>query len=178
MNWLVVDKVSIFTGKDENGNRYLNQFLKEYQETFNPDMINAGCQRCLEDYYLKFTKYLQSMSQPKTLSAYKLKEKYNGIPLEFGSQIQVSNSNMTDAYAEQLLKSHPKGADLFETLPEVSEESSNKASNEAADLLSLTRKQLNAKAADLGLDPKSYSNKQEVANAITELQNSDLSEEE
>ncbi len=35
---------------------------------------------------------------------YKLKAKYNGLPLAFGSQIYVTNNNITDEYAEKLLE--------------------------------------------------------------------------
>ena len=49
-------------------------------------------------------------------SQYRLKEKYNNISLEFGSNVFVNNLNLTDEYAEILLKLHKK-EDLFEVYP-------------------------------------------------------------
>jgi hypothetical protein len=168
--WLKIDKATIFTGHDENGNRYLSQFLKDYQQTFNPDLINAGCQRCLEDYYHKFTKYLSTMSKD-TKTAYKLKAKYEGIPLAFGSRTQVYNSNLTDEMAEELIKNHPRGKELFEVVPEKA------AAEEKTDLLKLSRKELDAMAEKLGINPKDYSNKGEVAAAIEDVQNAKVQSE-
>ena len=172
MDWRTIDKAAIFNGKDENGNRYLSQFLKDYQETFHPDMINAGCLRCLEDYYQTFIKYLSTMSQTKN-SGYKLREKYNGIPLEFGSPVQVSNSNLTDEYAEKLLKDHPAGADLFEAIPEGSDEvtvESLKKDN--------TREELDAMASSLGIDTTEAKDKTEAAQAILDALNAEADTEE
>lgn len=170
MDWRKLDKATIFTGKDENGNRYLSQFLRDYQKTFNPDMINAGCTKCLEDYYLTFIKFLSTMSKPKN-SGYKLKEKYNGIPLEFGSPVFVSNSNLTDELAQKLIKKHPAGEDLFEELPEKT------PAEEKTDLIKLTRPELDSMAEKLGINPKDYSNKGEVAAAIEDVQKAKVQSE-
>lgn len=118
IDWLKLDKVVIFTGKDENGNRYLTQFLSEYKKVFNLNEVNAGCKRCLDDYYLKYTKHLH-MGTVKEDLGYILKAKYNGIPLAFGSPVLVTNGNITEKYAKQLLKNHARGKDLFEVIPEV-----------------------------------------------------------
>ena len=117
MDWLNIEKVVIFNGKDENGNRYLSQFLRDYKEVFNPDYVNAGCEKCLNDYYTKFIKYL-NMGNDKEEKKYVLKAKYNGIPLKFGSPVLVTNSNITKQYAETLAKNHPRGKDLFDVYPE------------------------------------------------------------
>ena len=170
MNWLEVDQVSVLTGKDSNGNRYLSQFLKEYKEVFNRETINAGCQKCLVNYYLKFIKYLHTMPTPKQPTEYRLKAKYNGIPLSFGSPVQVDNNNMTDAYGNQLLENHPKGADLFDAVPDTSKNQE--------DLSTLSRKQLNKRAVEIGLNPDDYKNKSEVVNAISEALKTQVSDEE
>lgn len=117
IDWRKLDKETILNGNDENGNRYLNQFLKDYQETFHPDTINAGCSKCLDGYYSKLMKHLNTMGEVEK-TQYKLKAKYNGIPLEFGSSVHVSNANLTDALAKKLIKNHPKGKELFEVVPE------------------------------------------------------------
>lgn len=126
IDWLVIDKVTIFKGEDESGNRYLNQFLADYKRIFNPDMINAGCQRCLEDYYTNFIKFLQ-MGNSTEKKEYVLKKMYNGIPLEFGSAILVTNANITKEYAEKLIKNHPRGEGLFDAIPKREETTNKKA---------------------------------------------------
>tara|TARA_R110002012_G_scaffold190633_1_gene358198 strand:- start:7462 stop:8079 length:618 start_codon:yes stop_codon:yes gene_type:complete len=167
-DWRTLDKDTILTGKDENGNRYLSQFLKEYERTFQPDMINAGCQRCLDDYYNKFLKYLNTMGTKKVNdSGYVLKSKYDGIPLEFGSQTFVRNSTITREQGDQLIKNHKRGAELFEKVPEPSAPADTDPSKE---LKKLTRDDLNAQADALGLDGASYANKDEVVQAILDKQ--------
>jgi hypothetical protein len=49
-------------------------------------------------------------------SNYKLKEKYNGLPLEFGSNILVNNNNLTDEYAKKLLEKFEAEV-IFEEFP-------------------------------------------------------------
>ena len=118
MNWLSLDKDTIFKGKDADGNRYLNQFLRDYERTFNITDFNAGCEKCLNDYYIKLITHLE-MGNTTESKEYQLKPKYNGIPLRFGSPILVTNANITKKYAEILIKNHPRGRDLFHVLPEV-----------------------------------------------------------
>ncbi|PHQ27702.1 hypothetical protein [Leeuwenhoekiella nanhaiensis] len=165
-DWREIDKTTILTGTDENGNRYLSRFLKEYQQTFQPDMINAGCQRCLDDYYNNFIKYLNTMGTAKNDSGYILKAKYEGIPLEFGSQTFVRNSTITKKQGDFLLKNHKRGEELFEQIPENAGEPEVTGDDALKELLKLERKELNEKADALGLDGKSYANKGEVAQAI------------
>lgn len=162
IDWLKIEKVAIFKEKDENGNRYLSQFLADYKRIFNPDVINAGCDRCLEDYYKNFIKHL-TMSTTKEENQYVLKKMYNGIPLNFGSPILVTNQNMKKEYAEQLLKNHPRGADLFDKLPDGFAE--NTSANPDP-LKALNRDELDKIATDLGLVPADYSNKDLIKEAI------------
>lgn len=165
-DWRNIDKDAIFTGKDENGNRYLSQFLQEYKQVFAREEINAGCKKCLDSYYEKLIKYLTKMGQKKP-SNYKLKEKYNGISLGFGSSTIVSNRNITDKLAEKLLKDHPRGADLFEKMPEPSEKN----------LKNMTRPELDEFATQLGLEPSDFSKKPELLAAIEGIQNAEESDE-
>lgn len=168
MDWLKLDKVTIFEGRDENGNRYLSRFLSDFKKEFNPDTINAGCQRCLEDYYLKFTKHLSKMGNKKSQSDFILKAKYNGIPLEFGSQTFVNNSNIDAEKALKLLKGHKKGKELFEKLPKnIDDLLENGQGEDPAKVLEKKgRDELDGIATGLGLDPKEYSNKGLIAQAI------------
>lgn len=51
-------------------------------------------------------------------SQYRLKEKYNGIPLGFGSAVLVNNSNLTDDYALELLQRF-EAETIFDKFPIV-----------------------------------------------------------
>ena len=51
-------------------------------------------------------------------SGYKLKPMYEGIPLEFGSQIHVTSKSITKKQAELLIKNHPRGEELFAEIPQ------------------------------------------------------------
>lgn len=93
-------------------------------------------------------------------SGYILKAKYDGIPLGFGSPVLVTNANITKEYAEKLIKEHKRGADLFDKIPEETEETNQDP------LKGLGRKELDVIATDLGLVPGDYSNKGEIKQAI------------
>lgn len=168
MNWTKIDKVTIFKGTDENGNRYLGQFLKDYAKTFNVD-VTAGCRKCLDDYYNRLIKHLNTMGTIKNTSGYKLREKYNGIPLAFGSAVLVNNTNITKEQAEHLIKNHVLGAKLFDEIPEQKDE---------IDLKKIKRAELDEKAKALGLNPEDYNNKQDIFDAILKVENTEVSSEE
>lgn len=161
-DWRKIDKDTIFKGNDENGNRYLSQFLSDYKKTFNPTDINAGCERCLIDYYNKLIKHLSIMGKEVKNNEYQLKLKYNGIPLAFGSPILVTNANINEKYARQLIKNHPRGVELFDKLPEDFQEEGYES------LEDLGRKELDALAENLGLNPEDYKNKSLIIEAIAE----------
>jgi len=165
MDWSKIDKVSVFTGKDENGNRYLNTFLRDYALAFNlkPEEINAGCNRCLDDYYTKLIKF-QNVMSTQTKSVYQLKPKYNGIALKFGSQERAFNSTLTDKQAETLLKEHPKGKDLFAVFPAEKKITLESLKED------YTRAEMNAYAKTLGIEnAEEAENKTSLAQAILEL---------
>lgn len=89
----------IIGGKTADNLSLLELFLKEYETIFKTK-VNAGCSKCLKNYYNNYKKKIMK----NVNSNYKLKQKYNGIPLEFGSNIFVNNENITDAFAEKLLE--------------------------------------------------------------------------
>ena len=47
-----------------------------------------------------------------------IKQKYNNIPLEFGSNIFVNNNNITDEYAEKLLERY-NAEKIFDVYPTI-----------------------------------------------------------
>lgn len=162
MDWLSINREKIFSGKDEKGNRYLSQFLSDYKKTFSPDVINAGCTRCLNDYHTKFIKHLAMPNKTeKTKSGYALKAKYEGIPLAFGSRTFVTNKNITDEMGDSLVKNHPAGKDLFITIPEKEVELSR-----SQELKASSREELDELAKALELNPEDYKNKGLIADAI------------
>lgn len=115
MDFTTMDISTITTGKTGDGVRYLELFLQEYTRTFN-ESVNAGCSKCIQSY---ITKYQNKMKESENTSAYRLQPKYENIPLEFGSAVLVNNGNITDEYAKKLLKSHPRGEELFAKMPEA-----------------------------------------------------------
>lgn len=68
-------------------------------------------------------------------SGYRLKLKYENIPLEFGSRVLVNNSNLTKEYAEKLLQQEG-GERYFDVMPEPKKDEGSKAkgSDEATEL--------------------------------------------
>lgn len=74
----------------------------------------------------------------KNRSQYKLLKKRNGIPLEFGSAVLVTNANITDEYAEILIKRYKKVnpnfklEDLFEVYPENTSKKAEKNESEGS----------------------------------------------
>lgn len=172
MNWTKIDKVTIFNGVDENGNRYLSQFLRDYSIIFKTD-VNASCRKCLNEYYNNLIKHINKMGSTKNTSGYKLRLKYDGIPLKFGSAVLVTNSTITKEQGDYLLKNHVLGEKLFDEVPEASNENS-----EMIDLKKIKRTELDEKAKELSLDPSKYANKEEIFEAILGAEASNENSEE
>jgi hypothetical protein len=110
-----LDTNAILSSSTPDGVRYLELFLKEYSITTGETNLNAGCRKCIANYLITYQKIKGKMDNANK-SQYRLKEKYNNISLEFGSNVFVNNLNLTDEYAEILLKLHKK-EDLFEVYP-------------------------------------------------------------
>lgn len=98
------------------GRRLVLDFANDFEEKFNYEI----CITCISKFNNDFYKYINSMSTQK--SEFKLKAKYNNIPLGFGKRGRLSNENMNEKDAMFLLKNHPKGRDLFEKIPEAKPE--------------------------------------------------------
>lgn len=101
--------------QEKNGSRLVLDFAKDYKELFNQEL---NCLNCVRSFDNEFNKYIKAMGlEEKKQSDYRLKAKYDGISFGFGKRGRVFNKTITNKEAEELLKSHPKGKDLFEVMP-------------------------------------------------------------
>ena len=116
-NWEKFNLSDIIGGVDPDGVRYLKLFLIDYTKVFS-ESVNASCSKCINNY---LEKYKSKLNKMENNSQYKLKEKYNGISLEFGSAIQVYNATITDELAVKLLKSYEKEL-IFDKYPTTKKE--------------------------------------------------------
>lgn len=151
---------------DASGNRLISAFAKDYKSVFGLDI----CPNC-NDFQIKFQNFLKQidiMSKSKSKnSGYVLKKKYQNIPLGFGSPIYVNNDNMTDEYAQRLLKNHPRGKDLFHHIPDRNDENLSPVEQLVKDH---SKDQLVEMASEIGIE-KADGNKTEIATQIIAKQN-------
>lgn len=99
-NWIELDTKDIVSKVTTDGVKYLELFLQDYTKAFNKK-VNAGCGKCIAEY---LKEYKQKYRIMENKSNFRLHKKREGIQLEFGSGIHVTNSNITDEYAMKLLK--------------------------------------------------------------------------
>ena len=122
MDFTTMDISTLTRSVTGKGVRYLELFLKEYSSLF-PGQLNPSCPKCLTQYLTKYKNHYNTMANP---SPYRLRAKYENIPLEFGSPILVNNGNITDDYALKLLQ-HNNGQRYFSQLPNTAEAPSPKS---------------------------------------------------
>lgn len=110
-----LDTNAVLRSVTSDGVRYLELFLKEYSRTTGTpeNKLNAGCTNCISEYLKNYKLIRGKMAETKN---YRLKTKYNGIALKFGSHIFVTNENINDEYAKILLERF-KAEDIFEVYP-------------------------------------------------------------
>lgn len=99
MDWHNIGFDLTLTGKNSEGERYLKLFLKDYT-ALTHEVVNASCVKCLRTY---FNKYINLTTMSESKSKYKLHLKRQGLQLEFGGSVFVTNDNITDEYAEALI---------------------------------------------------------------------------
>lgn len=110
----------IIGGRTPDNVPYLQLFLIDYKKEFNVEVVNAACQKCIYTYHKDFIKKHNPM---ESNSKYKLLAKREGLQLDFGSSQFITNANITDAIAKQLIKRFKdlnkdfKMDDLFEVYP-------------------------------------------------------------
>ena len=119
IDWLQYTPDQIKNEANEQGVRLLSLFSSDYKAVTGKTLC-ASCRGLRE----KINEYHQKKIEMDTKEKcdYKLKKMYEGIPLEFGSQVHVSNRNLTNKLAKQLIAKHPKGVALFEVFPEAAAE--------------------------------------------------------
>lgn len=129
--WYEMNVDLIIGGKTADNVPYLKLFLLDYKQEFSVETVNASCQKCIVQYHKDFINKFRKM---ENTSKYKLLAKREGIQLEFGGSIFVTNENITDRYAEKLVKRFKelnpnfKMEDLFEVYPkEIAETPIKKA---------------------------------------------------
>jgi hypothetical protein len=110
----------IIGGKTSDNIPFLKLFLIDYKNEFSVETVNASCQKCIVAYHREFIKKYTTM---ENTSNYKLHKKREGLQLEFGGSLFITNENITDRYAEKLIKRFKeinpefKMDDLFEKYP-------------------------------------------------------------
>ena len=113
--WETYNLEYIVGGKTSDNVPLLKLFLQDYSKLFHTATLNASCSKCLQDYLNNYKQKINKMENPNT-SQYRLKQKYNNLPLEFGSNVFVNNNNITDEYAKILLKRH-SAEKIFDVSP-------------------------------------------------------------
>jgi hypothetical protein len=109
-NWEEIGIDSILTNTNSEDVKYLEFFLKDYT-ALTSEFVNAGCNKCIAKYY---NNYINLLSDMENDSQYRLHKKREGIPLSFGSNIRVTNRNITDTYAKKLIKRYSEITKDFE----------------------------------------------------------------
>lgn len=115
LNWKKYQAKEVLSGNDENGNRLISLFAKEYKKITGDDI----CPSC-HDFSEKFKKFInriEAMSKSENKnSGFVLKPMYDNITL-FGSNKYYNNATLTDDLALELLEKHPRGKELFQSVP-------------------------------------------------------------
>lgn len=129
--WELYNLENIIGGKTTDNIPLLKLFLQDYSKLFHTTTLNVSCQKCLQDYLTNYKNKINKMENPNT-SNYRLKQKYNNIPLEFGSNIFVNNNNITDEYAEKLLERYD-AEKIFDVYPQPTENVVDETTNETTE---------------------------------------------
>jgi hypothetical protein len=187
-DWSQYNVNTIRTGS-ENGKRLAVLFAIDFKGALGRDIDKnfTTCGRCAKreiNNFLKFNKM-----EKKAKKSFKVKLKYQGLALAPGSKTTMPAKNPSDEICAQFANEHPRGLDLFDSIPEDFEigqsygeytpgENANGGESDEfknADEIkkAYTRDELNDIAEKLGLDGGSYSNKSDVAEAIFNAMSSD-----
>lgn len=123
--WHEMNVESIIGGNTSDNVSLLKLFLIDYKSEFFVETVNASCIKCIVSYHKEFIKKYRKMENQ---SQYLLHKKREGLQLEFGGSLLITNENITDRYAEKLIKRFKelnedfKLDDLFEIYPTETKE--------------------------------------------------------
>lgn len=118
IDWLGYTLDGIVSGKTADGVRLLELFLNDYKAKFNVNTVCGTCPNKLKDYYRKLT---QSKKSNTMESQFRLKAKYQNIPLRNtgeGYNVNVNNGNLTDEKAIILLERYAVEK-VFDVFPDA-----------------------------------------------------------
>ena len=117
LNWLEMDTKNIVSGVTADGVKYLEVFLQDYTKSFQKK-VNPSCNNCIANYLKEYKEKFQIMENK---TDYRLHKKREGLQLQFGSKIHVTNANLTNQYAEILIKRYAihKGDEAIEFLFDI-----------------------------------------------------------
>jgi hypothetical protein len=99
--WHKMNVETIIGGKTSDNVSLLKLFLIDYKSEFFVETVNAACPKCIVSYHNEFIKKYNKMENK---SQYLLHKKREGLQLEFGGSLLITNQNITDNYAEKLIK--------------------------------------------------------------------------
>ena len=86
--WHEMNVELIIGGKTADNVPYLKLFLIDYKTEFSIETVNASCQKCIVAYHREFIKKYSTM---ENTSNYQLHKKREGLQLEFGGSLFITN---------------------------------------------------------------------------------------
>lgn len=112
-DWGQYSKGQILNGTDENGNRLVIEFAKDYK-TLTGGTFCIGCSR---KFQFQYNKLLNYYGMKNNTTEYILHGKYNGLTLPGWRNRALSNYRMTEEKALHFIVNHARGKELFKRLP-------------------------------------------------------------
>lgn len=96
----------------------LLQFSQDYEKAFNR-RLTIGCKKCIEKAYRELTQFIENSETNLNLKTmgkpeFRLHKKYEGM---IWKNQPIRNSDLTLEVAQDLLKNHKRGAELFDIVP-------------------------------------------------------------
>lgn len=106
----------------------LKEFALDFEKTFK-EKLSIGCSLCIKDAYKRLNSInSKQMKTKKNECEYKFKAMYNGSLFWKGKPVR--SGEMTDKLAKDLIKNHPHGKGLFDSIPKKTAKKKEKESTE------------------------------------------------
>ena len=114
-------------------------FAVDFRKVYG-EKLNVGCRKCIREAYKRIIN--DKSNKFKTMGkVFKLKKKYEGV---FYKGKPIRNGDLSNKVANDLLKNHKAGADLFETIGEAEEKEPTKIKDATIKVLKATYSDLKA----------------------------------